>query len=82
MVLRLLCSGVIWAQKPKSAIGGRQRGGVKYDMWLHRNSEHLVTNYNRPALTELDRAIHSQQDVVALDVPVDDLVGVKEVQGL
>lgn len=33
-------------------------------------------------LTEFDRAVHAQQDVVALDVPMDDLVGVKELQGL
>lgn len=29
-------------------------------------------------LTEFDGAVHSQQDVVALDVPVDHLVGVEE----
>lgn len=39
---------------------------------------------SRPSgvLTEFDGAIHSQQDVVALDVPVDHLVGVQELQGL
>ena len=33
-------------------------------------------------LTELDLSIHTQQDVVALDVTMDDLVGVKELQRL
>ena len=33
-------------------------------------------------LTELDLSIHTQQDVVALDITMDDLVGVKELQRL
>lgn len=53
MVLRLLCSGVIWAQKPKSAVEEKER------------SEHVATVEGRSdadlkRLTELDRAIHSQ----------------------
>ena len=33
-------------------------------------------------LTELDLSIHAQQDVVALDITMDYLVGVKELQRL
>lgn len=33
-------------------------------------------------LTELDLSIHAQQDVVALDVTMDYLVGVEELQRL
>ncbi len=33
-------------------------------------------------LTELDLSVHTQQDVVALDVTMDHLVGVKELQRL
>lgn len=33
-------------------------------------------------LTEFDRAVHPQEDVVTLDVSVDDLVGMKKLQSL
>lgn len=32
--------------------------------------------------TELDRSVHSQEDVVTFDVSVDHLVGVQEVESL
>lgn len=34
------------------------------------------------SLTEFDRSVHAQQYVVTLDVPVDDLVGMKKLQSL
>ena len=33
-------------------------------------------------LTEFDLSVHSEEDVVRLDVSVDDLVGMQELQGL
>jgi hypothetical protein len=60
MVVRLLWLSLIWAQKPKSAIGR-----------VSAIEKHVLGS-----LTQFDVTLEGEQDVVRLDVSVNDALGV------
>lgn len=78
MVLRLLCSGVIWAQKPKSAVESKEPAIYSGKTLKCKESNKLSGQRSQSvlSLTEFNWSIHSQQHIITLDVSVDDLVGV------